>query len=55
MKKWWWKIVCIVLLVYTITGGLLMDVPRVRILNETIRNLYFHVCMWFAMMISTLR
>jgi heme exporter protein C len=51
MKKWWWKILCIVLLVYTITGGLLMEVPRVRILNETIRNLYFHVCMWFAMMI----
>lgn len=51
MKKWWWKILCVLLLVYTITGGLLMEVPRVRILNETIRNLYFHVCMWFAMMI----
>jgi heme exporter protein C len=51
MKKWWWKILCIVLLVYTIVGGLLLPVPRVMILNETIRNLYFHVCMWFAMMI----
>jgi heme exporter protein C len=51
MKKWWWKILCILLLVYTVVGGLLLDVPRVRILNETIRNLYFHVCMWFAMMI----
>jgi heme exporter protein C len=51
MKKWWWKILCIVLLVYTFVGGLLMNVPRVPILNETIRNLYFHVCMWFAMMI----
>jgi len=51
MKKAWWKILCVVLLVYTIIGGLLMEVPRVRILNETIRNLYFHVCMWFAMMI----
>ena len=28
-----------------------MDVPRLFILNETIRNLYFHVCMWFGMMI----
>lgn len=28
-----------------------MDVPRLPILNESIRNLYFHVCMWFAMMI----
>ncbi len=39
------------LLVYTIVGGFLLDVPRLFILNETIRNLYFHVCMWFAMMI----
>src|SRR5687768_6077685 len=51
MNKWWWKIVCILLLVYTIVAGLLLEVPRVPILNETIRNLYFHVCMWFAMMI----
>ena len=28
-----------------------MDVPAREILHETIRNLYFHVCMWFAMMI----
>ena len=51
MKKSWWKILSFVLLVYTIVGGLLMDVPRLFILNESIRNLYFHVCMWFAMMI----
>ncbi|HYH14554.1 MAG TPA: ABC transporter permease, partial [Flavisolibacter sp.] len=57
MNKWWWKIVCIVLLVYTFTAGLnvfnlaVFEVPRIRILNETIRNLYFHVCMWFSMMI----
>ena len=51
MNKWWWKILCIALLVYTILAGLLLDVPRIRILNETIRNLYFHVCMWFSMMI----
>src|SRR5215217_4576709 len=51
MKKNWWKILSVVLLLYTIIGGLLLDVPRVMILNESIRNLYFHVCMWFAMMI----
>ena len=51
MNKWWWKILCILLLSYTLTAGLLLDVPHIRILNETIRNLYFHVCMWFAMMI----
>jgi len=26
-----------------------MEVPRLPILNETIRNLYFHVPMWFGM------
>ena len=52
MNKWWWKIACIILLVYTITAGILWDnIPRVPNLEETIRNLYFHVCMWFAMMI----
>ena len=40
-----------VLLVYTIVAGFLLDVPHLYILNETIRNLYFHVCMWFGMMI----
>ena len=28
-----------------------MEVPHLPILNETIRNLYFHVAMWFSMMI----
>ncbi len=51
VRKLWWKILSLVLLVYTVTGGLLLDVPRLFILNESIRNLYFHVCMWFAMMI----
>ena len=51
MHKNWWKILSFVLLVYTITCGLLLEVPRLFILNETIRNLYFHVCMWFGMMI----
>ena len=51
MRKSWWKILSFVLLVYTIVGGFLLDVPHLFILNETIRNLYFHVCMWFGMMI----
>jgi heme exporter protein C len=40
-----------ILLVYTVLMGLLADVPRLNILNETIRNLHFHVPMWFGMMI----
>lgn len=51
MHKSWWKIVSVILLVYTFTAGLLMNVPALAPLQETIRNLYFHVCMWFAMMI----
>ncbi len=51
MHKSWWKIASVVLLLYTFIGGLLLDVPVLPALGETIRNLYFHVCMWFAMMI----
>ena len=51
MHKSWWKIASFVLLVYTVVGGFLMDVPHKHILNETIRNLYFHVAMWFSMTI----
>ena len=45
----WWKWLCVVLLTYTMTGGLLLPVPRLPILNETIRVLNFHVPMWFGM------
>ncbi|MFM7646162.1 MAG: hypothetical protein ACKO41_05545 [Sphingomonadales bacterium] len=51
MKKPWWKILSVLLLVYTIVAGLLGPVPALPLLQETIRNLYFHVCMWFCMMI----
>ena len=47
--KTWLKIVAVVLLVYVHAGGLLFHVPRLDILNETIRALYFHVPMWFGM------
>lgn len=38
-------------MLYTLIGGFLMPVPKIPILNESIRNQYFHVSMWFAMMI----
>ncbi len=50
----WWKALSIVLIFYTIVMGFLGTVPAMPILNETIRNLYFHVTMWFAMMIMML-
>jgi heme exporter protein C len=51
MRSWWWKIVCGILVAYTVVAGFLMPVPALDILNETIRNLYFHVPMWFAMLV----
>ena len=51
MKKNWWKITAVILVLYTIIGGFLMEVPRLPILHESIRNQYFHVSMWFCMII----
>lgn len=51
IKKSWWKWLAIGLVAYTIVGGMLLEVPRLVILNESIRNLYFHVTMWFGMIV----
>jgi len=47
--KTWLKVVCVVFLFYSVIGGLLLPVPRLAIVNETIRGLYYHVPMWFGM------
>ena len=46
----WWKILSALIILYTLVWGMLNPVPRLDILNETIRNVYFHVPIWFAMM-----
>ncbi|HEX5167713.1 MAG TPA: cytochrome c biogenesis protein CcsA [Cyclobacteriaceae bacterium] len=46
----WWKILTITLLYYSVIGGMLFPVPRLPIMNETIRLNYYHVPMWFTMM-----
>jgi heme exporter protein C len=51
MRSWWWKILGCLIVLYVIIGGILMPVPRLDITNETIRNLYFHVPMWFTMIV----
>jgi len=50
-RKFWWKLTAVLLLAYTVIGGLLFQVPRLSIVNETIRALYFHVPMWFGMVL----
>jgi heme exporter protein C len=49
LKTNWWKLLGILLVLYSIVFGFLGAVPALDILNESIRNLYFHVPMWFAM------
>ena len=51
MRKPWWKILAVVLLLYTFTAGFLIRVPYTGNLYESIRNLFFHVPMWFAQII----
>jgi heme exporter protein C len=50
-RKKWWKVLTVVLLFYILIGGFLVEVPRLAILNETIRNLFFHVALWFSMIL----
>ncbi|WP_276480911.1 cytochrome c biogenesis protein CcsA [Paraflavitalea pollutisoli] len=51
MRQYWWKILCIVLLLYTFIAGFLVKVPEIGNLYQTIRNLFFHVPMWFAQLV----
>lgn len=51
MRQYWWKILSIVLLLYTFIAGFLVPVPDIGNLEQTIRNLFFHVPMWFGQII----
>lgn len=47
--KHWWKILGAILVLYSIIWGMLGDVPKQPNVRESIRNLYYHVPMWFTM------
>ncbi len=49
-KHWWWKILGVLLMSYAILRGLTTNIPDVAIIEQSIRNLFYHVPMWFAMM-----
>ena len=51
MKKNWWKILAVVLVFYSIIAGLLFKVPDLPMVHQSVRNLYFHVPMWFSMIV----
>jgi len=46
----WWKITGTILIVYVIAGGFLFEVPNLPVVQQSIRNIYFHVGMWFGML-----
>jgi len=50
IRQYWWKILSIVLLLYTCTQGFLVKIPMLDgRMQQTVRNLFFHVPMWFCM------
>ena len=50
LKKNWWKFLSGILLLYAIIAGFTSDIPIKPITEQTMRNLFYHVGMWFAMM-----
>ena len=56
MRRNWWKILSVVLLVYVFIAGFLVQLPyRVAYeesnMYESMRNFFFHVPMWFSQVI----
>lgn len=49
MERYWWKILSILFLLYAVIGGFTVGIPDTMI-GDTIRNVFFHVGMWFAML-----
>ena len=50
LKNNWWKLLSGFLLLYAIIAGFTADIPVREITEQTMRNLFYHVGMWFAMM-----
>lgn len=50
-KSDWWKFLGIALVMYSVIAGLLIKVPALELIGESVRNLFYHVVMWFAMMV----
>jgi heme exporter protein C len=50
-KNNWWKLLGVLLILYSIIAGFMIHIPELPIIRESIRNLFFHVVMWFSMMV----
>jgi heme exporter protein C len=53
MRALWWKVLCCCLLLYTAVMAFVIKVPEPPgvPMQQSIRNYFFHVPMWFGMMI----
>lgn len=51
MKIKFWKIIVAIWLTVVITAGFLISLPDIPILQQSARNLFFHVPMWFTMFV----
>ncbi len=52
LRAYWWKILCFILVMYVCSYGFFVAVPKLDDrMQQTIRNFFFHVPMWFGMMI----
>jgi len=52
IRQFWWKALDIVLLIYTCTYGFYVKIPKMDDrMQESVRNFFFHVPMWFGMMV----
>jgi heme exporter protein C len=51
LKKDWWKFLGLALIMYSVLAGFLIKVPDLDMIHQSIRNLFFHVVMWFSMMV----
>ncbi len=53
IRQTWWKWLCTALLIYTCSYGFFVEIPSPPgvPLQQTIRNLFFHVPMWISMMV----
>lgn len=50
IRQYWWKILSFICLMYTCVMGFLVEIPVLDgRMQQSVRNLFFHVPMWFVM------
>lgn len=51
LKKYWWKITALLLLLSSVYYGLTTRIPIDNVIQESLRNVFYHVPMWFSMIL----